>query len=92
MPPKKKRALPQDDSEETATAPAKKTKTKKTKTKTTAKVTKTSRAKKNDDDDGYNTQQKAAISQFMSFASTDQKTAIKHLKNAGWDPSAAVNA
>ncbi|KAL5417650.1 hypothetical protein PMIN06_010386 [Paraphaeosphaeria minitans] len=41
---------------------------------------------------GYNTQQKAAISQFMSFASTDQKTAIKHLKNAGWDPSAAVNA
>jgi hypothetical protein len=26
---------------------------------------------------GYNTQQKAAISQFMSFASTDQKTAVK---------------
>ncbi|KAK7193320.1 hypothetical protein PSPO01_01114 [Paraphaeosphaeria sporulosa] len=103
MPPKKKRALAQDDNEETATAiaPAKKT-------KTTAKATKDSRAKKNDDD-GYNTQQKAAISQFMSFTSTDQKTAVKvsaleglgkvqelifeqHLKNAGWDPSAAVNA
>ncbi|KAF2438333.1 DUF298-domain-containing protein [Karstenula rhodostoma CBS 690.94] len=41
---------------------------------------------------GYNTQQKAAISQFMSFASTDQKTAVKHLKNAGWDSSAAVTA
>ncbi|KAF1973835.1 hypothetical protein BU23DRAFT_125274 [Bimuria novae-zelandiae CBS 107.79] len=41
---------------------------------------------------GYNSQQKAAISQFMNFASTDQKTAIKHLKSAGWDASAAVNS
>lgn len=41
---------------------------------------------------GYNAQQKASISQFMTFASTDRNTAVKYLKSAGWDSTTAVNA
>ncbi|KAF1957940.1 DUF298-domain-containing protein [Byssothecium circinans] len=40
---------------------------------------------------GYSAQQKAAVSQFMSFANTDRNTAIRYLKSANWDPTTAVN-
>ncbi|PVH96329.1 DUF298-domain-containing protein [Periconia macrospinosa] len=41
---------------------------------------------------GYNAQQKAAIAQFSQFTQQDRNTAVRYLKNAGWDAQAAVNA
>ncbi|KAI8931918.1 hypothetical protein NX059_010820 [Plenodomus lindquistii] len=40
----------------------------------------------------YSSQQKAAITQFISFTQLDRNTAIRALKNHGWDAQAAVNA
>ncbi|KAF2264787.1 DUF298-domain-containing protein [Lojkania enalia] len=40
---------------------------------------------------GYTSQQKSAISQFMSFTQSDRNTAIRFLKGAGWNQEAAVN-
>ncbi|KAF2023531.1 hypothetical protein EK21DRAFT_118677 [Setomelanomma holmii] len=40
----------------------------------------------------YSAQQKAAISQFMSFTSADRSTATRVLKSHNWDAQTAVNA
>ncbi|KAF2011464.1 DUF298-domain-containing protein [Aaosphaeria arxii CBS 175.79] len=40
---------------------------------------------------GYSSQQKSAISQFQNFTQADRNSAVKFLKNYGWDPEAAVN-
>ncbi|KAF2736561.1 DUF298-domain-containing protein [Polyplosphaeria fusca] len=40
---------------------------------------------------GYNSQQKAAISQFQTFTQADRNTAIRVLKNHGWNVDAAVD-
>ncbi|KAH6642024.1 Cullin binding-domain-containing protein [Boeremia exigua] len=40
----------------------------------------------------YTTQQKAAISQFMSFTQMDRTAAVRVLKSHGWDAQNAVNA
>ncbi|KAF2189061.1 DUF298-domain-containing protein [Zopfia rhizophila CBS 207.26] len=40
---------------------------------------------------GYTSQQKAAISQFMSFTQADRNTAIRHLKSHNWNQEVAVN-
>ena len=40
----------------------------------------------------YSTQQKNAITQFISFTQVDRNTAIRALKGHGWDAQTAVNA
>lgn len=40
----------------------------------------------------YTAQQKAAIQQFISFTQLDKSTAVRALKNHGWDAQNAVNA
>jgi hypothetical protein len=40
----------------------------------------------------YTPQQKAAISQFMSFTQMDRNAAVRVLKSNAWDVQAAVNA
>jgi DCN1-like protein 1/2 len=40
----------------------------------------------------YSSQQKAAITQFISFTQLDRNTAARVLKSHGWDAQAAVNA
>lgn len=40
----------------------------------------------------YTAQQKAAISQVMSFTQVDRNAAVRVLKSHGWDPQNAVNA
>lgn len=40
----------------------------------------------------YSSQQKAAITQFINFTQLDRNTAIRALKNNGWDAQTAVNA
>ncbi|KAJ4990860.1 hypothetical protein SVAN01_03649 [Stagonosporopsis vannaccii] len=40
----------------------------------------------------YTAQQKAAISQFMSFTQMDRTAAVRVLKSHGWDAQNAVNA
>ncbi|KAF1938968.1 DUF298-domain-containing protein [Clathrospora elynae] len=40
----------------------------------------------------YSTQQKSAITQFISFTQLDRNTAIRALKSHGWDAQTAVNA
>ncbi|KAF3037181.1 Scaffold-type E3 ligase [Didymella heteroderae] len=42
--------------------------------------------------EAYTTQQKAAISQFMSFTNMDRTAAVRVLKSHGWDAQNAVNA
>ncbi|KAJ4372791.1 Scaffold-type E3 ligase [Didymella sp. IMI 355093] len=42
--------------------------------------------------ESYTTQQKAAISQFMSFTNMDRTAAVRVLKSHGWDAQNAVNA
>jgi hypothetical protein len=40
----------------------------------------------------YSSQQKNAITQFISFTQVDRNTAIRALKGHGWDAQTAVNA
>jgi len=40
----------------------------------------------------YTAQQKAAISQFMSFTNVDRNAAIRVLKSHNWDSQTAVNS
>ena len=40
----------------------------------------------------YSSQQKAAITQFISFTQLDRNTAVRTLKNHGWDAQTAVNS
>ncbi|KAJ4362525.1 Scaffold-type E3 ligase [Neocucurbitaria cava] len=42
-------------------------------------------------EDVYSSHQKAAIAQFISFTNIDRNTAIRVLKNNGWDTQNAVN-
>jgi hypothetical protein len=39
----------------------------------------------------YSTQQKNAITQFMSFTSVDRNAAIRVLKTNNWDSQTAIN-
>ncbi|KAH7067619.1 hypothetical protein BKA63DRAFT_570902 [Paraphoma chrysanthemicola] len=58
-----------------------------------AKKTKAAHKKnKRSTDDVYTSQQKAAITQFMSFTSVDRNAAIRVLKSHNWDAQTAVNA
>ncbi|KAF1837773.1 hypothetical protein BDW02DRAFT_490615 [Decorospora gaudefroyi] len=58
------------------------------KTKTTKKSKKAEPAV----EEVYSTQQKNAISQFISFTQLDRNTAVRALKSHGWDAQSAVNA
>jgi hypothetical protein len=40
----------------------------------------------------YTAQQKAAIAQFMTFASVDRTAAARVLKSHNWDAQTAINA
>lgn len=40
----------------------------------------------------YNTQQKGALQQFMSFTGVDRTAAARVLKSQNWDAQAAINS
>ncbi|KAF2794286.1 hypothetical protein K505DRAFT_361223 [Melanomma pulvis-pyrius CBS 109.77] len=56
------------------------------------KAAKASRASAGGDDGrSYTSQQKSAITQFMSFTQADRNSAIRNLKAHAWNQEAAIN-